>query len=190
MPRRPPLPARKMESSTAAEAYGFSPEFMDYVRNIPIQPERGSAVGRALLEGRAVHIPDVKADPEYTLVEGAAIGRLPHGSRRSDVARGRSNRRAELDAFGSAAVHRETDRAGHRHLLTKPRLRLRTCVCSKAWRPARANWRSRLRICAPHRTVWCRHRSSPRSVSSPLESRTRSRTHSISSTISRGSRPN
>jgi two-component system, NtrC family, sensor kinase len=57
-----------------AEAYGFSPEFMDYVRNIPIQPSRGSAFGRALLEGRAVHIPDVKADPEYTLVEGQKLG--------------------------------------------------------------------------------------------------------------------
>ena len=57
-----------------AEAYGFSREFMDYVRNIPIQPERGSAFGRALLEGRAIHIPDVKADPEYTLVEGQRLG--------------------------------------------------------------------------------------------------------------------
>ena len=57
-----------------AEAYGFSPEFMDYVRNIPIQPERGSGFGRALLEGRAVHIPDVKTDPEYTLVEGQRLG--------------------------------------------------------------------------------------------------------------------
>src|SRR5262245_36627926 len=57
-----------------AEAYGFSPEFMEYVRNIPIQPDRGSAFGRALLEGHAVHIPDVKADPEYTLVEGQKLG--------------------------------------------------------------------------------------------------------------------
>ena len=57
-----------------AEAYGFSPEFMEYVRNIPIQAERGSAFGRALLEGRAVHIPDVKADPEYTLVKGQRLG--------------------------------------------------------------------------------------------------------------------
>src|SRR5262249_34233913 len=57
-----------------AEAHGFSPEFMDYVRNIPIQPDRGSTFGRALLERRAVHIPDVKADPEYTLVEGQKLG--------------------------------------------------------------------------------------------------------------------
>jgi two-component system NtrC family sensor kinase len=57
-----------------AEAYGFSPEFMDHVRNIPIKAERGSGFGRALLEGRAVHIPDVKTDPEYTLVEGQRLG--------------------------------------------------------------------------------------------------------------------
>jgi signal transduction histidine kinase len=53
----------------SAEAYGFSREFMDYIRNIPIEPERGSASGRALLEGRVIHIPDVKVDPEYTWVE-------------------------------------------------------------------------------------------------------------------------
>src|SRR5262249_33618450 len=50
-----------------AEAYGFSKEFMDYVRDVPIKAERGSAFGRALLEGRVIHIPDVNADPEYTL---------------------------------------------------------------------------------------------------------------------------
>jgi two-component system NtrC family sensor kinase len=48
-----------------AESYGFSSEFMDYVKDIPVKPERSTAAGRALHEGRAVHIPDVKADPEY-----------------------------------------------------------------------------------------------------------------------------
>ncbi len=57
-----------------AEAYGFSREFMDYVKDIPIEVERGSAAGRALLEGRVVHIPDVQADPEYTLVEAQRLG--------------------------------------------------------------------------------------------------------------------
>jgi two-component system, NtrC family, sensor kinase len=57
-----------------AEAYGFSREFMDYVRDIPIEAERGSASGRALLEGRVVHIPDVQADPEYALVEVRRLG--------------------------------------------------------------------------------------------------------------------
>ena len=48
-----------------AESHGFSAEFMDYVRDLPVEPERGTAAGRALLEGKAVHIADVRADPEY-----------------------------------------------------------------------------------------------------------------------------
>jgi len=57
-----------------AEAYGFSQEFMVYVKDVPIRAERGSAFGRALLEGRAIHIPDVNADPEYTWVEAQKLG--------------------------------------------------------------------------------------------------------------------
>jgi signal transduction histidine kinase len=57
-----------------AEAYGYSREFLDYIRNTPIKAERGSASGRALVEGRVVHIPDVKADPEYTFVEAPRLG--------------------------------------------------------------------------------------------------------------------
>ena len=57
-----------------AEAYGFSSEFLDYVRSVPVVPERGSALGRALLEGKVVHIPDVQADPEYTFVEAQRLG--------------------------------------------------------------------------------------------------------------------
>jgi GAF domain-containing protein len=48
-----------------AESFGFSAEFMDYARKIPVEPEHGTAAGRALLKGEAVHIPDVEADPEY-----------------------------------------------------------------------------------------------------------------------------
>ena len=50
----------------------------------------------------------------------------------------------------------------------------------------RANWRNRWRICAPRRTDWCRRRNWPRLDNSPLASRTRSKTRSISSTISPG----
>ena len=57
-----------------AEAYGYSREFMDYIKNIPVKAERGSASGRALAEGRLVHIADVKADAEYTLVEAPRLG--------------------------------------------------------------------------------------------------------------------
>jgi signal transduction histidine kinase/DNA-binding response OmpR family regulator len=49
-----------------AESYGFPAEFMERWKNVPVTPERGSAAGRALLEGRTVHIPDADADPDYT----------------------------------------------------------------------------------------------------------------------------
>jgi signal transduction histidine kinase len=57
-----------------AESYGFSQEYMDYVRAIPIIPDRGSASGRALLERRPVHIPDVEVDPDYDFREAQRIG--------------------------------------------------------------------------------------------------------------------
>jgi GAF domain-containing protein len=56
-----------------AESYGFSAQFMDYVKDVPLEPERGSASGRALLEGRVIHIPDVKNDPDYTWVEAQKL---------------------------------------------------------------------------------------------------------------------
>jgi GAF domain-containing protein len=57
-----------------AATYGHSREFIEYTRTVPIAPERGSAIGRALLEGKIVHIPDVEADPEYTWSEGQKLG--------------------------------------------------------------------------------------------------------------------
>jgi signal transduction histidine kinase len=57
-----------------AEAVGFSAEFMDHVKELPVEPGRGSASGRALLEGHMVHIPDALADPEYTFDEGKRLG--------------------------------------------------------------------------------------------------------------------
>jgi len=57
-----------------AEAYGFSSEFMDYVRDVPVEPERGTVHGRALLEGQIIHIPDALADPDYTWAEAQRLG--------------------------------------------------------------------------------------------------------------------
>jgi GAF domain-containing protein len=57
-----------------AEAYGFSPEFLQHIKTVPVEPERGSMVGRALLSGEIVHISDVEADPEYTFLEARKLG--------------------------------------------------------------------------------------------------------------------
>jgi signal transduction histidine kinase len=56
-----------------AESYGFSAQFMDYVKDVPLEPEPGSASGRALLEGRVIHIPDVKNDPTYTWMDAQKL---------------------------------------------------------------------------------------------------------------------
>ena len=45
--------------------YGFSREATQYSLEHPLRADRGSVTGRAALERRAVHIPDVLADPEY-----------------------------------------------------------------------------------------------------------------------------
>ena len=65
---------QKGDAFYRAESFGFSVEFIDYVRTVPVEPERGSAIGRALLEGRIVHIADVKNDPDYNFVEAQRLG--------------------------------------------------------------------------------------------------------------------
>jgi two-component system NtrC family sensor kinase len=57
-----------------AEAYGFSPEFMELVKDVPVVPERGSITARALLEGKVIHVADVLADPDYTFTEAQKLG--------------------------------------------------------------------------------------------------------------------
>ena len=55
-------------------SHGFSPEFAQYLRDHPISPERGSVLGRVLLDGKAIHVADVQADQQYTLVEQRVLG--------------------------------------------------------------------------------------------------------------------
>ena len=46
--------------------YNFPPDWVEYTKTVPLKPARGTVVGRALLERKAVQIADVLADPEYT----------------------------------------------------------------------------------------------------------------------------
>jgi signal transduction histidine kinase/CheY-like chemotaxis protein/putative methionine-R-sulfoxide reductase with GAF domain len=48
-----------------ATVYNFPPGLEEYLKSIPHEPGRGSVIGRTLLEGKTIHIPDVLADPEY-----------------------------------------------------------------------------------------------------------------------------
>jgi GAF domain-containing protein len=56
--------------------HSFSSEFEEYVKQHPLPIERGSLAGRTALEAKIIHIPDVKADPEYTLTESISLGRF------------------------------------------------------------------------------------------------------------------
>lgn len=57
-----------------AHAGTVAPEYLDMVMRREYRPERGSLVGRTVLERRIVHIPDVLEDAEYELqdVQAAA----------------------------------------------------------------------------------------------------------------------
>jgi signal transduction histidine kinase/CheY-like chemotaxis protein len=57
-----------------SEAYGFSQAFMDHVKDAPVEPGRDTVTGRALLEGKVIHIADVLADPDYTWTEAQRLG--------------------------------------------------------------------------------------------------------------------
>src|SRR6266851_1336788 len=61
-----------------AGSYGFTSEFMDYVKDIPVKPERSTITGRTLLEGKVIHVPDVHADPDYTFSEAQRLSGDPH----------------------------------------------------------------------------------------------------------------
>src|SRR4029077_13834422 len=57
-------------------SYGHSAENRDFWERHPIRPGRGSVTGRAALERRTVHIPDILADPEYELPESRSFRTL------------------------------------------------------------------------------------------------------------------
>src|SRR5262249_45713427 len=59
-----------------AASYGYSSDYQAYMDDHPLLSRRGSAVGRATLGGRTIHIPDVLADPDYEMTELAKIASL------------------------------------------------------------------------------------------------------------------
>ncbi len=60
---------QKGEAYYYATAYGFASELTAYLKSVPHVPGRGSVIGRTLVAGKAVQIPDVLVDPEYTMIE-------------------------------------------------------------------------------------------------------------------------
>src|SRR5262249_18720689 len=67
-------PAGTGASYYAAASYGHTREFNEHLKTLTFGPGRGGVVGRVLLEGKTVQIPDVLADQEYTLRETQRLG--------------------------------------------------------------------------------------------------------------------
>src|SRR5262249_17040154 len=59
--------------SRAVSFFGVPSELITFMKDRPLEIDRGNAAGRVLVDSRIVHIPDVEADPEFTLLEGAGV---------------------------------------------------------------------------------------------------------------------
>ncbi|WP_410966276.1 GAF domain-containing protein, partial [Salmonella sp. SAL4449] len=49
-----------------AAAYNFPERFYRHIHKVEHERNRGSVIGRTLIEGRIIHLPDVLIDSEYT----------------------------------------------------------------------------------------------------------------------------
>jgi GAF domain-containing protein len=54
--------------------YNYPPLFNEYMERHPTESGRGTVIGRAVLEAKIIHIPDVLADPDYTWAEAQKLG--------------------------------------------------------------------------------------------------------------------
>src|SRR5262249_27424211 len=59
-----------------AETYGFSPEFIECVEDVPVKPERGTVTGLALLKRQIIHVPEVRVSKDQTWAKAQTLGRF------------------------------------------------------------------------------------------------------------------
>src|SRR5262245_2078629 len=56
------------------ETYGLSREFIEHVRTVPVRPERGTVSGLVLLEGRTIHISEVREPRDKSWAKAQELG--------------------------------------------------------------------------------------------------------------------
>jgi signal transduction histidine kinase/CheY-like chemotaxis protein len=57
-----------------AATYGMPPKFDAFMAGRPISLGRETVTGRAVYEGKTIHIPDVLADPDYAMTDTQRVG--------------------------------------------------------------------------------------------------------------------
>ena len=103
-----------------AASHGLAPEQKNHLASFSSVPERGSVVGRTLLERKTVHVPDVQADPEYAPSAARRAFKRTHDARCTAVTRGRADRRVRLDPLSSSARSATSRSSSRRHSPTRP----------------------------------------------------------------------
>ena len=68
------IPRPKGATFDYVVTYGYNADLRDLLQRTPLPTDRGTAAGRAVLEGRTIHVPDVLRDPEYGFFEGQKAG--------------------------------------------------------------------------------------------------------------------
>jgi GAF domain-containing protein len=74
---RPKDGAYRLAASTRSNLYHENKKYLDAVA---VEPNRGTVIGRVLLEGKTVHVRDVQADPDYNPNFTSAVGPLFTGA--------------------------------------------------------------------------------------------------------------
>ena len=69
---------RKGDTFYRSVSYGFSPVYLDYVKDIPVGPGRDTGTGRALLEAKVHPHSRRSGRSRFHMERRATIGRFPH----------------------------------------------------------------------------------------------------------------
>ena len=70
------IAGRDGDAYRGVSAFGVNPEYEVFWRNTRFRPGRGTVTGRVALERQVVQVADVAADPEYTLPQAIAVGKV------------------------------------------------------------------------------------------------------------------
>ena len=77
-PIRPRLHGSKAGYSSAWRPMAVSPEFIEYAKTVPVEPERGRAIGPALLERKVIQFPMCKETPSISGRKRRGLGSFRH----------------------------------------------------------------------------------------------------------------